>query len=535
MTLEFETMTPAGRFGDTCETPIMDLRRLCNDDVLRNLPRFLGRWEDNTNQTIITDSRWDIETSENDCDPSVASNELAECTVILPNQRLVSIGFAEMPYRDTLQKFCSPRGITRYPTLFNSDGSFRMAEPLADRFITYLLSELRHPLMRHLQNAAWTGDQDTRHQFEGLLNQLDNGPFSAGGGCDLYHAIPLDWEALTDSTGAANPNATIAAANDVITIQGVDFAGMTGLNLVQLLRLWMERALEFDLAAWAEEEVMFELWVGRGQANCILEAAACLQPCTACVDPLSDPGIRERAARFIKDRVFSLYPYDNISITLRTSPALNNRMIFLPKMIGGAPTVAWVFRDQEMEMGILSGELPWYGTETGLPETTPIYPGEDDIIDGGDFERRAFSLHLQRNGNCIQAFINTEAALVVFSPQLWLNISGVDCAALIPAECEPQGLPVAVADCTDDAPGSLILTVVALETALGATPDTGSTFLVSFADGVTQLVGTASAAYNTGTDALTLSFGVATIECADFAGTADFGPATVAPIVIIPA
>ena len=525
MTLSFETMTPAGQFGDTCQNPVMDLRKLCRDDVLRSIPNFLGRWEDNTNQEIITDASYEITAAEDDCSPSTASAEIHDCTVLMPNQRLVSIGFEEMPYRDTLQRFCNAQRILRFPTLFNPDGSFRGGTPVADRFLRYLLSELRYPFMKHLQETAWNGDQTAVHQFEGILSQLRNGPMTAGGGCDAYKPVILDWDALVDGAGLSNPAATIDAASDAIVLDGVSFAGLTGLNMVEFLRLWMERMLNYELAAWSTEEIEFELWVGRGQENCILELAACMQPCTACVDPLSDPTIRDRAANFIRSKTFWLYPYSDIPIRVRTSPALGNTVIMLPKMIGGSPTIGWVFRNQDEELGILNGELPMYGAEAGLPDTTILYPGEDEVIERGAFETMGFSLHLTKNDNCIRAYLNTDTAIAIFALNTFLIMDNVNCTSLIPQVC-PDTMPVAVEDCADGASSNYLdLDVTDLEVTLGFTPAAGDTFIVSFNDGITQLIGTV-VSYTTGTEVLVLSF-ENDIVCTDYAGTATNGPATI--------
>lgn len=523
MALEFETMTPAGRFGDTCETTMMDLRPLVPDEVLRSIPRFLGRWEDSTEGPVITDDRYSITLSADDCDPSTANRELLDCTILMPDQRLVSIGFTEMPYRDTLQRFCKAKRLTRFPTLFTADGSFDQGNEVAGPFLRYLLAELRGPLMKHLRDTLWNGDDANRHNIDGILTQIANGPRSSGGGCSVMDVVNFDWNTLVNGAGLSAPSATIVAGQDAQIIHGVSFSGLTGLNAVEFLREWMERLLEHDLAAWGDQMVEFELWVGRGEVSCWAELAACMQPCTACVDPLSDPTIRARAAEFQKTRVIWLYPWDNVRITIRTSPELTNTAMFLPVSIGGRPMQGIVFRDQQEELGILSGELPMYGAQTGLPDANMVYP-VDEVDPGVEFEQRAFSLHLARNGNCIQAWINTELAVALFGTGYYLKLDNVSCGGLVPVI--EQTMPRAVTATVNGTVGTeLDMTVAALEDDFAAAVAAGDTVLVNFNDGVTQLIATV-VAYTPATDLLEADFGFA-IVATDFSGTAATGPATV--------
>jgi len=531
MTLEFQSLTPAGKFGETCETPILDLRTLCPDGVLAAIPRFLGRWEDGQQMEMILDDNWEITTSQDDCDPSIASAETIECTVILPDQELVSVGFENMLYRDTLQKFCDAKGIVRFPTLFRSDGSFDTGAPLAEEFLMYLLAELKRPFMKHLRYVAWNGSSAVRHQFDGILTQMTNG-YSAPSGaaaCDMYQVVNIDWGTWTATGAVTHPSATVDATQDAQIIHGESFSGLSGNNLVEVLRLWMERLIEHDLAEYVSQDFssmdmgfVMELWVGRGQTACIAELAACLQPCDGCVDPMSDPMIRQRAAEFRKDRVIWLYPYDNIPIVIRQSPELRDRVIFRPASINGRPTLAWVFRNQNEELGILNGELPWYGSQVGTPDSSPIHPDDEVMSEVEMFEMNAFSLHVERSGNCIDVFMNADAGILMFSPHLWLNITNVGCDGLIPAECV-DGMSVAVTDCADGAEATeLDLTVADLETLYPDFDEAGDTWQVEFANGGV-LIGTV-VSYTAGTDVLVLDVGVTGVDCTTYGGATAISP-----------
>lgn len=519
MTLEFETMTAAGKFGDTCEAPIMDLRPLIPDDVLRGIPRFLYRWEDDTNMRILLDDNWSITAAGDDCDYSTATRETLECTIILPNQTLIAVGFDNILFTQFMKKFCDAYGLFSYPTLFRRDGTFDEGAPLADLFIEFVLAELRGPFMKHLRDIAWNGDQTVRHQLQGIKTQMDNGQFQAGDLCEAYEHVELDWNSLTGGAGARNsPEAVITAANDSITIHGHAFTGMAGKNMTEFLVLWLERLLEYDLAKWSDEMMEWELWTGRGQTACIANLAACMQPCDGCVNPLSDPQIRDRAADFRKNKVIWLYPYDNVRITIKTSPELDGEIWLVPKTIGGRPMIGWVFRDQMEQLAILNGRLPYYGARSGLVQPNALYPA-DEVMDGVQlFEERAFTVNVQKNGNCVNVWLNTEAAMVLMGLNVWMRFLNTDCSeSLIPAAGPEQVLGIAASACADPGGDNLTLTVAALE-AYGAVA-AGDVYAVYPEDGLTMLFGTV-VSYDTGTDELILDMG-ADLACTYGGGMAN--------------
>lgn len=524
MALLFETMTASGQFGDICEAPTLDLRPLVPDQILRGLPRFLGRWEDGTVMNLMLDANWDITVSGDDCDPSTASSEILECQVVLPNQREIALkNENQIQYRDMMQKFCEARRITSFPTLFNPDGSFDAGAPLAEVFLDYLTSDLKESFMKNLRDVAWNGDQTVRHQFEGILTQIDNGPISNGDGCELYNVVNFDWNTLTGGSGTANPGDVIDAANDSLTIHGKTFSGLTGLNMAELLVLWLERLFENELERWADDAIEFELWVPKGQTVCITELAACLQPCGGCVNPMSDPTIRERASEFRRDRKIWLYPYDNVTITIKTSPELVDRMFMVPKVVAGRPMIGWVFRDQMEEQSILAGALPWYGSQSGTVDSTVLYP-EDEVFDeASEFERRAFTLSVEKNGQCMDVSLAADAGLLLFGINAWAQFTNISCESSVTDGEYIHDMSVAITVClaVGGQPQQLDLTAAALETPNAVA--VGDTYAVYFTDGVTQLIGTV-VSYNTGTDVLRLSFAIA-VSC-----TTGGAPASVAKL-----
>ena len=505
MALEFESMTAGGKFSDACELPILDLRPLMPDDILANIPRFLYRWEDDTTMRILLDDNYNSSAAATSCDFVTFSSETLECSVQIPNQKRIAGGVEDVDYMQFMTEFCKAHRITNFPTLFNADGSFNQGAEMASEFIEYILADLRRRYMQYLRDQAWNGDQANQDELHGLMTQLDEGPMTVGDKCEPYEMVTFNWSTLTGTGGstATDPSATIAAASDVLTIHGMDFDGNTGLNMVEFLVLWLERLFEYDLAAWRDSEIVFELWTGKGQTTCIANLAACMQPCDGCVNPLSDPQIRDRAADFRRNKRIWLYPYDNVTINIRTSPELVDEMILVPVSLGGRPMIAWIFRDQVEQWAIVNGEMPYYGAQAGaLPDDNFLYP-TDEVDAASRFELRAFQVQVQKNGNCISYWINSESAIVLFGWHLWLRMQYVDCNSLVPTQ-KYDDMGIAATACADPGGNNLTLTVPALE-AYG-TVDAGDTYVIYGEDGYTAIIGTV-VSYTPATDALIVDLG----------------------------
>lgn len=510
MTLEFETMTAAGKFSDACVLPILDLRPLMPDEVLANIPRFLNRWEAGTTQRILLDDNYSETAAAGNCDFVTFSSETLECEVVIPNQRRLAAGVDNVDYEQFMIEFCDAHSLISFPTVFRSDGSFDTGNKMSARFLEYILADLRRRYMQALRTRAWSGDQTNQNEFSGILTQINAGPQSSGDGCELYNMVEFNWSTLTGTGGSTPtvPSATIDAASDTVTIHGMDFDGNEGLNMAEFLVLWLERLLEHDLAPWAESEVEFEIWVGRGQTTALANLAACMQPCDGCVNPLSDPQIRDRAAEFRRTRRIWFYPYDNITFTIRQSPELGNQMFVVPKTIGGRPLIGWVWRNQAQQVAILNGQMPFYGAEGGaLPDDNELYP-TDEVDAASRFELSAFSVNVQKNNNCIDYWINSESAIVIQGWPLWLRFTQVNSHGLVP-ETRYDDLGIAATGCNDPGGDNMELTVVALE-AYG-TVEAGDTYIIYGEDGVSAIIGTV-VSYVEGTDTLTVDLG-ADLDC----------------------
>jgi len=534
MALEFESLVPAGKWGDDCRWPVIDYSTLKRDAVMRSIPRFMYRYEDNTSQMLVLERNYAVTEAESECDPSLASAEILDCEVLIPNQKLISIGFGDTPYTQFMQRFCRARDFVRFPTIFMGDGSIDMGQPIAGEFLRYVLGELSGVLMFRLREIFWNGDSANTHEFDGVLTQLAAGPISTGGGCELYNHVALDWATLTGGSGPTSVYATIDVAQDSILIHGKAYTGNAGKSLVFLLRDWMVAVMEEWLEAWNELPMEFDLWVPKGMKPVLAEAIACMQPCNGCPNPMEDPLIRDRAASFVTTGKVWFYPYSDWAVTIRETRYLNadSKIILMPKMIGNRPTIGWVFRDQQREQDILNGLLPFYGREIGgINDGPPLYDmTEISPISPDMFEERAFSIDVQKNGNCLSAFINTQASVLLYAVHTWLVIDNVSNSALYPVELqESMSKLVTATIAVGGQTAQLDLTVADMETLPGGI-SLADTVAVYFSDGVTQLIGTV-VSYDAGTNILRLSFTVDPITPTDFkSAAASFGPLSVTKI-----
>lgn len=517
MPLEFDTMTPAGRWSDSCNLGILDLRRACNDEVVANFPRFMGRWEDGTNVDLLLSTGFVVTPSEDDCLPSTISGDSVLCNYVIPNQQWISIGGGQnRRYRDLVQQFCKARNLISAPSLFLPDGSLDRGNPLSGYFVDFVLAELKMGFMGYLVDTFWTGDDAERHQFEGVLTQLD-----ADVACEPFNPTRLNWATLTGTAAPSSPRSEIDLAHDSITIKGEVFSGMAGLDFAEFLKLWVERLFEGPYSQYAKSEVMLELWVPRNSVTTIMELAACLQPCDGCVNPLSDPQIRDRNAEFVREKVFYLYPYTDVRITVRSSPNLVNRVILIPMSVAGRPLAAWVFRSQEEQRRILEGLLPIYGTGTGSIPSNELYP-EALMTIGDEFEAQAIDINIEKANDCVEWWLTADAALVILGRDNILMVSDIAGNGIIQS-CSPGTgavMPFIALSCDDAVlPEAYELQAsIAEADGLGNLVE-GQAYYVSFVDGTVLIATLTNFTLDINVYILDLSFTqTLTLTCASFGG-----------------
>ena len=135
-----------------------------------------------------------------------------------------------------------------------------------------------------------------------------------------------------------------------------------------------------------------------------------------------------------------------------------------------------------------------------------LYP-EDEVMDGVQlFEDRAFTVNVQKNANCVNVWLNAEAAIVMMALNVWMRFQNTDCSeSLIPAVGPEQVMGIVATGCNDPGGTEMEFTVVGLE--VYGTVEAGDVYAIYCEDGFTQIYGTV-VSYVEGTDTLTVEFGV---------------------------
>ncbi len=475
MALQFEAMTPAGEFGGECRAGILNLRKYLKDEVLAGIPRYLYRYDDDKVLKLILEDRWGVTTSSDVCLPSTLTRQQVTCTVTLPNQERVSLGpeSDELLLDDLLARFCQEERLINQPTLFLPNGDLDPGSPLSDTFLEFLLAETMGGVMHQTQWIGWNGNSSVLHQYDGILTQLDEVL-----NCEYYNPVLLDWAALTTGGTTAAPEDEMTV--DELTIHGEVFTGLLGSDMADILKMWMERLMDFELNQMQLSGVEFEIWTPYNFKRRLAEMLACLQPCEGCVNPLSDPEIRRRAAEFIRTGQVYIYPYTDVVFTIKSTPFLQNRIIVAPKRINNRPTIGWVWRSQREEEAIAAGLIPRYGVKGGALPFNSLFPnvGENfDFNENDNFEAQAFSVKAQTNGDCLMLWVKYNASILIFARHLWLSFDNVGLPGLTPTS-QPTSLPKAITDCVDVDDNTKTYTV-----ASAAGISTGDTVSVHFADG----------------------------------------------------
>ena len=524
MPLDFEQMTPAGTWSDPCVVAIMDLRRNCHDEFVAAYPRFLGRYLDGQSVDLLLTTGYSRTPSTDICVPSTLSGGSMKCTYQIPDQEFLSYGGDQNKLlRDLVDTFCKARNLVMAPTLFNSDGSFNSGEPLAGYFLQYMLSEQKGAFMSALIDIFWDGDSANPHEFDGFLTQLDEDVE-----CGPYNPTRLDWATLTEVVGVSNVSSEITAANDTITIKGESFSGMTGVNFAQFLKMWVERLFKGPFSTYNKSEVELRLVVGPNTESTLLELAACLQPCQGCVNPLSDPTIRDRVEDFVNGKEFFLYPWRDIKIKIYTSPKIGNRIILMPFYIGGNPMTGWIFRSQQEQQAIISGLLPMYGTTTGTIQGTDLYPDElNDLSSADNFEWEAIAINVEKSGDCVSWWLTADASLVIFGRDNILSVTNISGTGLV-STCDPTPMvmPFIAESCDDEAlPEAYELQATVTEEDGLGNITVGATYNVLFADGTVLIATVTNYSLDINVYIIDLSFDESlTMTCASFGGLVSMAP-----------
>lgn len=436
-------------FNRDCHFPITDLIKRCPPDgVLANMPTHLGAWEDGTKAPAITDYDDIIDNTANvndACRAAIVRASVTTCELTVPNQICMALETPRLNWRDLKLEFCRMRNILPgQMCVFNSDGSINQGDPYAVDYIRFALTTLSRAMAKLLTRSVLTGDDANRNQFDGLYTQIDNGWGAATApatscGTEFNVGTTIDWNALTGGTGCASPDAR-TIAGQTITIWGQQCAVPAGLNLAQFLEdFWIEKVN----VEWADAFGGVDAWeahVRHGQAKCLINAAACMQPCNLQASNIIDPDLRNRFARLRQANMVELYPSGTTFPMLQSRWVPNNEMRFGPRSIGGRPTYGMYFHRIDDYLDMLNDGMYGQGRGMILPRSRHdrLIPIDQDFLNFG-FENQAIFWDIfKETALCVRATMMLCGGLLACSRHLWLRVQNVCCPETCITQCDER-------------------------------------------------------------------------------------------------
>lgn len=514
MGLEFENEALVmGRFGDVCDTPLLDWRHKCQDEVIASLMLVLVDifYEDFTYKAIISSSTsinfreaWGSEGGSDNpnCCPSTANSQTKICEFKLPALKTISIGTEPRCYDDWYKRFCKsfPRYRSYNPFVPSPGGQITLRrgrnEAEGEAFLGMVANELSQAIWNHLYMCLWVGRDEYVDQYNGIMYYFENGiaPLTD---CTDYPTKPTCInmaEYIVGAAAAANgelvgPGDIIlpvgdparpadAPATNILTVYGGTLfettIDLTGMDTVDVLKMWYELLTN----EWMVDVRRWMLGIPKSGSKCLAQVAACKQSCNGdCRSMLRAADQRdffraEREAQYIRDRILRLYPYEDTIIPMRQSPVLRqfNRIIFVPEQFAdmdGTLTnwMLWVWLNRRSENEKLFNAypplrdmLPAINENSGVSkyfESAMLYDGAEFETMGDVFESQVFDWLWDRECNSVRWWNNATTGLLPQAPHLWLCIDGVTCDTVLVLPCVDPQQPTehAIATATDGAAG----------------------------------------------------------------------------------
>jgi hypothetical protein len=443
------TLESASFFNRDCHFPITDLIKRCPpDEVMANIPTMLGAWADGTIAPSITDYDDIIDYVTNaadECRAAIVRSEMTTCELLVPDQACMTLETPQLNWKDLYTRFCRSRNILPgQMCVFNPDGSLAIGQPYTVDFIRFSLTTLSRAMAKILTRNVLIGDDANPNEFDGVYTQLDGGwlPSPQGVeqtcGDEFNIATVIDWNALTGGTGCASPDDVTIAAQ-VVNIWGVDCPIPEGLNLAEFLEdFWIEKVN----VEWANAFGGVDAWeahVRHGQAKCLINAAACMQPCSLDAS-LFDTGLRDRFRRMRLSNLVQLYPSGTTFPMLQTRYIDENQMRFGPRSVGGHPTYGMFFENMDDYLAQLSGVGGLYGSGRGFvpPTKDTLLPITQDFLNFGFEDSAIFWDLFKETAFCVRASMMACAGVITCGRHLWLTVNNVCCEDTCITQCDER-------------------------------------------------------------------------------------------------
>lgn len=443
VTVDSVALTSAGMLNRDCAFPItMMHKKMPNDEVLRNMPVFIGHVEDGTNQPVLYDQALDIDVTgvSGACDVAVVSGSHSECGFTVPQMRKVKLKSPTLVVDELVPKFCRSRNMStkELGVIFNPDGSIDEGNPYAIDFARYVYAMVGKAWIAHVSNKAMTGDYaDTDGLgFDGLYTQLGSGWDNGSDACPAWMntAITFNWDTLTGGAGTGNAAPTAeTVAGQTISLWGNNVSVPVGMNLAELLDEVIFPAIEAHwIPTYMNEgsdptapDVTWEMHVQSGGARCIINTASCFQPCN--LDGDFDQTLRERVKRLRNQYLLEFYPSGRQMPVMQSPKVTANELWVGPREIGGNPTYGLIFRDMD-EMFTQLGLIEGYGQQRGeLMMDEPLL-ADNEVYTQIPFESRVIQHDVTKPSiDCREYAIMGVVGVVASARHLWTNITNVAC------------------------------------------------------------------------------------------------------------
>jgi hypothetical protein len=430
-------LTASGMLGHDCAMPITRLtKRLGTDEVLMNMPVFLGHWNTGTVQPVELDQVINIDTSgvTGACDVAVVDAAITEGELVLPDQAKIKLATPTLVLDELVPKFCRSRNITERELglVMNRDGSLNEGNPYMIDFARFALATLSKAMAQLITRRVMRGDASDDFGLDGFYTQLEDGWAMGTPAIPAYlnQAIVIDWQTLTGAGAATTPD-DLTVASQTLDLWGTTFNVPVGINLVQLLEDYLIPAVE---AHWTDQNGGVDVWeihVPPGSKRCLIDTAACFQPCNNDAG-IWDTTLRERIIDLRARDVVRLFPSGREIPMWESTHVEADTMWFGPRSIGGNPTYGVVFRDMNEMFAALGVLGDTYGQGSGMfPDTEPLLTSYTDDL-GIPFEASAIHWDVRKVSiDCVQAALMSVVGVLAAARHLWFKIEGITCGSFI--------------------------------------------------------------------------------------------------------
>lgn len=438
--LEGVYLTDANLFVKDCSFPITRLERACPPDAwVQNIPVMIGEWADDTAVPVLTDQEFNIDTTgvtDENCDTAVVTVDLDGCEFIAPNQVTMDIKTNSLPWKDLREKVCRKRGIaeSQLGIPWDEAGNFLPNNPYMPDLVAIIMAVLGQVLIKEIAYSAAIGDVANPRQFDGFFTQLLGWDVPVSNPCASTINVrqTINWQTLT---GLAQPGVDdVTIPGQTVNFWGTVFDVPAGLNLAQFLEdLWIP-AVNNTWANIAGGVTVWEMLLRTGTERCILNAAACMQPCGLEGSNIIDPDLRARLAQYRSSLVGTFYPSGTVFSVKPSVYVESNVLWFGPRQIGGKETYALIWRNIESLLNELSPIVDsLYATASGFDAlANPLLSNE--MLDFPDLPFEDSVIHWDMNkvsAKCVEALIMAELGMLVTARHLWLEVTNVYCDTFV--------------------------------------------------------------------------------------------------------